>query len=68
MTEIFQDVRKEVKDTAKIMWEMALTSKNPILAATFLNNLITEYAKIWTEEEVEFLRFYFEMQMEMMKK
>ena len=41
--------------------------KNPIDAANFLNDITNYYDKILTEEEVNFLRFYFNMKMELMK-
>ena len=67
MTEIFSEVRDEVKDAAKTAWNLALAQKNPAKAAKFLNDIISYYSKIYTEEEINFLHFYFSMQMEMNK-
>ena len=67
MTEIFKNVSDETKEIAHISWRLALAQKNPLEAAEFLNNVTNYYRNILTEEEVEFLQFYFSMQMEMMK-
>lgn len=67
MTEIFKNVSEEAKDYARSAWRLAMLQNNVVSAAKFLNSA-TEYAKYTlTEEEVEFLQFYFHMQMEMMK-
>ena len=67
MTEIFQNIRDEVKEVADLAWRLATAQKNPIDAANFLNNTTNYYRNIYTEEEIEFLQFYFNMKMEMMK-
>lgn len=67
MIEIYNDINNEIKDIARMAWSMAISLKNPIESANFLNS-ITEYCRnLYTEKEVEFLQFYFNMQMEMMK-
>lgn len=67
MTEIFQNVSEDAKEYARIAWRLGMLQSNAVTAANFLNEA-TEYAKeTLTEEEVEFLQFYFKMQMEMMK-
>ena len=67
MTEIFTNVRDEVKHVAEAAWILVKSKENPSEAAKLLN-IVTEYARnVYTEEEVEFLQFYFNMQMEMMK-
>lgn len=68
MTEIFTDIKKEVKDIAAFSWAIAIRQKTPQEAADFLNNVINYYLTFGTPEEVDFLRFYFTMQMEMMNK
>ncbi len=68
MTEIFADISDDVKQKAEIMWKMALSQPNPVKAAELLNILTEYYRKRWTEEEVDFLQFYFQTQMEMNKK
>jgi len=65
MTEIFSDISETVKDIAKTAWSIARAQKNPLDAAEFLNNVTNYYSNILTEEEVDFLRFYFQLQMEM---
>ena len=67
MTEIFTDISDEVKKKAEIIWKIAFTQKNPLAAAKFLNQVTEYYRRIWTEEEIEFLQFYFQLQMEMNK-
>ena len=67
MTELFTNVRDEVKETADMAWRLAISQKNPINAAEFLNNTTNYYRNIFTEEEIEFLQFYFNMKMEMIK-
>jgi hypothetical protein len=67
MTELFTNVRDEVKEVADMAWRLAISQKNPINAAEFLNNTTNYYKNIFTEEEIEFLQFYFNMKMEMIK-
>ena len=67
MVEIFQNVREEVKQTADTAWQLALAQKNPMKAAEFLNQVTRYYENIYTDEEMDFLQFYFNMKMEMIK-
>jgi len=67
MQEIFENVGDKTKEIAEISWRLAMSQNNPIEAAEFLNNITNYYDKILTEEEVNFLRFYFNMKMELMK-
>ena len=67
MTEIFDNISDTVKGRADIMWKIALAQSTPLQAAKFLNTVTEYYRRRWTEEEMEFLEFYFQMQMEMMK-
>lgn len=67
MTELFANINPDVKEYAKTAWSLALAQKDPAKAADFLNTVTNYYKTIGTSEEVEFLRFYFNMQMEMMK-
>ena len=67
MTEIFTNVRDEVKHVAEAAWILVKSKDDPSKAAELLHTVV-EYARnVYTEEEVEFLQFYFNMQMEMMK-
>lgn len=68
MQEIFENVREEVRKMAKIIWKVALLQKTPINIAKFLDTATEYYRNFYTEEEIEFLQFYFHTQMEMMKK
>ena len=67
MIEIYDDISEETKEIARLAWKVALAQSNPADAASFLNNVTEYYRNSLTEEEIEFLRFYFKMQMEMMK-
>ena len=68
MIEIFTNISEEVKDTAEMAWQLALSHEKPIDAAEFLNIVTEYYKKTYSEEEIEFLQFYFQMKLEMMKK
>ena len=67
MTEIFEDISDEIKQLAEGAWAITLSQENPIKAAEFLNSVTNYYTNILTEREMEFLQFYFQMKMEMMK-
>jgi len=67
MTEIYDDISEETKEIARLAWKIAMAQNNPASAADFLSNITEYYRNSLTEEEIEFLRFYFKMQMEMMK-
>lgn len=67
MIEIFADISDNVKKTAEVIWNMAILKSTPLEAATYLNDMTEHYREIWTEEEVDFLRFYFQTRMEMIK-
>lgn len=67
MTEIFEDISDEIKQLADSTWAITLAQENPIKAAEFLNSVTNYYTNILTEREMEFLQFYFQMKMEMMK-
>ena len=67
MLELFEHIRQEVKDTAEGAWNLTISQHTPAEAAKLLNTIVQYYSLIWTKEEVEFLQFYFQMKMEMMK-
>ena len=67
MTEIFENISNDTKKIAKTSWNLAMAQKDPVKAANLLNTVTEYYKNILSEEEVEFLQFYFRMQMEMMK-
>ena len=68
MMELYTNIKQEIKDTAESIWNIAMSYNDPLQIANFLNTIIEYYKHIYTEEEVEFLQFYFQMRMEMMKK
>ena len=65
MTEIYANISKEVRETAEMAWKLAIAQPNPMKAASFLNMIIEYYKNIYTEDEVNFIQFYFNMKMEM---
>ena len=67
MIEIFTDISDDIKRKANIIWRIALVQPTPFSAAEFLNNITEHYRNKWTEEEINFLQFYLQTQMEMMK-
>ena len=67
MEEIFKNVSDSVKGIASTVWSLAMAQDNPIKAAEFLNTATNYYDKMLTDEEIDFLRFYFNMKMEAMK-
>ena len=67
MTEIFENVSKVAKDVAETAWKLAEIQPDPVAASNLLNNVTQYYSHILTEEEIEFLQFYFNMKLEMMK-
>ena len=64
MTEMFTNVRDDVKKIADLAWKVALAQNNPADAATFLDNVTNFYKHYYTEEEIEYLRFYFNVKMQ----
>ena len=67
MTELFTNVSKVAKDIAELSWKLASVQKDPLNAANFLDNVTNYYSNLLTEDEIEYLRFYFNMKLEMMK-
>ena len=67
MQEIFENISEGVKQTAAIAWRLAMAQPTPAKAAEFLDTVTNYYKHLYTEEEIEFLQFYFNTQMEMMK-
>ena len=68
MTELYSHIRQEVKDIAEGAWDLAIAQHTPAEAAELLNTVVEYHKLIYTQEEGEFLQFYFKMKMmEMMK-
>ena len=67
MIEIYNNINDETKKIAEQAWNIVLAQKNPVNAANFLHNVTEYYRNILSEEDIEFLQFYFNMKMEMMK-
>lgn len=67
MTELFTNVSFDARLIAEMTWDIANVLKNPVEAAEFLSSVTEFYSNKLTEEEVDFLRFYFNMKLEMMK-
>lgn len=66
MTELYPNISEEFRKVAETAWNVALAQKTPNDAANFLNNVTNYYGNL-NEEEAEFLQFYFNTRMEMMK-
>lgn len=63
MTEIFENISDELREEAKTAWELALT-----MDAANASNFLSAYTQFkHTAEEQDFLRFYFNLQMESKK-
>ena len=67
MTELFTNVSFDARLIAEMAWDIANVLKDPVEAAEFLSSVTEFYSNKLTEEEVDFLRFYFNMKLEMMK-
>lgn len=67
MQEIFENVSNEVKEIADVAWRLALSQEDGVTAAKFLDRITNYYDRFLNEEEMDFLRFYFNMKMELMK-
>ena len=67
MTEIFTNISSNVKSTAEAAWNIAAAQKEPGAAVDFLNNFIKYYSHLYDEEEMNFIKFYFNMKMEELK-
>ena len=65
MTEIFENISDDVKNKAEIIWQIAIAQPDALAAAEYLHGMTEYFKNKWTEEEVDFLRFYFNMKMEM---
>lgn len=68
MIELYENISDELRKTAEIAWKIAMLQRDPLTAASFLDNVTKYYQHLLTEEEVDFLNFFFQMKMEMMKK
>ena len=67
MIELYDNIKEEVKEVAQVAWNLALMQKDPSKAAQFLHTVTEYYKQLYTQEEIEFLQFYFNMKMELMK-
>lgn len=67
MIEIFKDISNETREIAEQAWNIVMAQESPINAAEFLNSVVEYYRNVLSEEDIEFLQFYFNMKMEMMK-
>ena len=67
MTELFPDISQQVRDYAAFIWNQARQKQSPIEAVALLETATRNFESAGLEEEADFLRFYFNLQMEMMK-
>jgi len=68
MKELFPYINDNVKDAAKMIWNLALSYSNPEKSAHVLIKMTDYFKNFFNRDEIEFLQFYFNTQMEMMKK
>jgi hypothetical protein len=66
MIELFPNISEEIRQHAADTWELTKTM-SAVNAANFLDIYTNIFSLNHTEEETDFLRFYFNLQMEMMK-
>ena len=66
MIELFPTISNKIKEEAENIWNIS-RQMNPVEAAKFLDIYTNIFNISHTEEETDFLRFYFNLQMEMMK-
>ena len=67
MVEIYSDIKEEVRLFAQNAWRVSLTMNSPKESAEFLTNCLVLAEQEYTEEEINFIKFYFQTQMEMVK-
>lgn len=68
MTELYSNVSEEFRKKAEVLWRIAKAQKDPTQMVKFMDNATNYYRNTGLEEEAEFLQFYFNLQLEMMKK
>ena len=62
MIELFTNINDRLKQEAEDVWKLA-----SILAPERAARLLSEYTQAHSEEEQDFLQFYFNLQMEVLK-
>jgi len=65
MIELYANVSDEVRNLAENIWNIAIANESPIEAAEFISTAIQYFEHQLTEEEIDFLRFYINMKLEM---
>lgn len=68
MVEIYRNISNDVKEIAENAWKLAMDFEDAPAMAQFLVDTLQFYKYLLTAEEIEFLQFYFKLQMEMMSK
>ena len=61
MIELFQNVSKEIKEQAKLIFDYSLQQTDPLRAAQILNDFLNI---CYNPEDHEFVEFYFKLRME----
>lgn len=67
MTELFENIDQGLKDIADFFWLQAMKKETLVEKVSVLDTITQYYRTFGKPEEVEFLQFYFNMRMEMMK-
>ena len=66
MIELYPDIPQQLRDYAKLIWQQA-SQMSPENASNLLNVSTEVFEKEGLSDESNFLRFYFNLQMERMK-
>lgn len=64
MTEIFTNINQNTKELAEVLWMIAQAQPTPIAALNYINSNLNYCRNFLSNEEMDFLEFYFNMKME----
>ena len=64
MTQVFENISDEVWRVADAIWTIALSQRNSVQAAEFIDTAMRYLASVYTSDELKFIDFYIRLQME----
>lgn len=64
MTQVFENISDEVRRVADAIWTIALSQRNSVQAAEFIDTAMRYLASVYTSDELKFIDFYIRLQME----
>lgn len=67
MVELFADVPQETRDLAAFIWLTATKQPGPVEMANFLHGAVEIAANSLSEEELEYVKFHIDVEMEKLK-